>query len=75
MAQISSFKEITRNSKVQGEIEAGFNTFTSQGKKYFQITTWGSKNREIKGAASQTLQLNEQSARELVELIQSEMKI
>lgn len=64
--------EKQRNS-VHEEVECTYTIFTnSAGDKYFQIDTYGSNNREIRGKVSQSIQLNKDSAIELLEIITKE---
>jgi len=44
----------------------------NQGKKVLQLNTYGSEDREIPGKLSQTLQFDEQSARQLFAVLQRE---
>ena len=57
-----------RNS-VHNKVRATYTTFTSDGKKYFQIDTYGSTTREIKDKISQSIQLDEETAQELIKLM------
>lgn len=57
-----------RNS-VHNKVRATYTTFTSDGKKYFQIDTYGSSTREIKDKISQSIQLDEETAQELIKLM------
>lgn len=57
-----------RNS-VHNKVRATYTTFTSDGKKYFQIDTYGSPTREIKDKISQSIQLDEETAQELIKLM------
>ncbi|WNR45122.1 hypothetical protein [Paenibacillus roseipurpureus] len=75
MAQIKSFRKITRKIQSQVVIDATYSIASISGNKLFQINTWGSEDRKIKGQASQTIQFNEESARELVRILQDEYGI
>lgn len=72
MALIRNLNKIARNSRLQTEVESSYNTLISGGKKYIQINTYGSSERLHKGVVSQTLQMDEQTAKQLVEIIKSE---
>ena len=63
-----------RNS-VHSKVRATYTTFTSDGKKYFQIDTYGSENRQLKDKISQSIQLDRDMAIELVELLQREFDL
>lgn len=57
-----------RNS-VHSKVRATYTTFTSDGKKYFQIDTYGSLTREMKDKISQSIQVDKEMAKELVKLL------
>jgi len=67
--------ELTRISKdrqtVHGAVECGYSVFTgTDGERYLQLETFGSKERKVSLKTSQVLQLNAQSAMELKRLIE-----
>jgi len=71
MALVKKLNKITmdRNS-VHGVVDCTYSIFTdSDGKKYLQIDTYGSKTRKIKDKKSQSLQFSEESLRMLLEII------
>lgn len=72
MAQISvkDIKKIekARNS-VHEEAPATYTVFEDSGEKYFQIDTYGRNDREFPEKISQSIQLNRDSARQLVRLL------
>lgn len=57
---------------VHEKVNATYTIFSHQGKKYFQLDTYGKNDREIKGKISQSLQLDEESAKFLVKLLVNE---
>ena len=57
-----------RNS-VHSKVRATYTTFTSEGKKYFQIDTYGSPTREMKDKISQSIQIDKDTAKELIKLM------
>ena len=72
MALIKSFKPIGADSRGQvhrTEVDCGWAFFTIAGRTYLQLDTYGSQARAIPGKVSQTLQLDEDAARELKRLI------
>ncbi|OMD42663.1 hypothetical protein [Paenibacillus odorifer] len=75
MALIRSLTKITRNSRLQIEAESTYNILIQNGKKFIQINTYGSKERVHTNVVSQTIQLDEQSARQLFEIIKSEFSL
>ena len=71
MARVSSFEEITapRNQVHRTEVRCGYTTIESEGKRYLQLETYGSDERQIPGKVSQTLQIDAGAAAELLRLI------
>jgi len=57
-----------RNS-VHSKVRATYTTFTSEEKKYFQIDTYGSPTREMKDKISQSIQIDKDTAKELIKLM------
>ena len=72
MALIRQFqrKELARNS-LHEEIDASYAVFERDGKVLVQIDSYGRKNREIPGKLSQTIQLDEQGAAQLVRILKT----
>lgn len=60
--------EKDRNS-VHSKVRATYTVFTSGGEKYFQIDTYGSSERELKDKISQSIQLDKETAKELIRLM------
>ena len=59
---------------VHGEVDCTYTVFHGEdGKRYFQVDTYGSPDRKLKGKKSQSLQFDEDSARELMALIKAEL--
>ncbi|WP_313638297.1 hypothetical protein [Paenibacillus sp.] len=75
MALIRNLTKITRNSRLQIEAESTYNILIQNGKKFIQINTYGSKERVHTNVVSQTIQLDEQSARQLLGIIKSEFSL
>ncbi|MEZ5958278.1 MAG: hypothetical protein R3C27_13825, partial [Hyphomonadaceae bacterium] len=67
-------KSMERNV-VHGAIGATYTPFEANGEKYLQIDTYGSDARDIPGKKSQSVQLNKQSAIELVAILRREFDI
>ncbi len=63
-----------RNS-VHSKVRATYTIFTSDGEKYFQIDTYGSPTREMKGKISQSIQIDKETAKELIKLMMNEFDI
>ncbi|HEX8619032.1 MAG TPA: hypothetical protein VF911_15720 [Thermoanaerobaculia bacterium] len=72
MALITELKEITKDRQaVHGPVECAYSVFTgSDGERYLQLETFGSKDRKIPGKTSQAIQLSESSAAELKAIIE-----
>jgi hypothetical protein len=77
MAFIQSFRRGNRTSvRLQPtQVECHYSVGKSGGKVLLQLDTFGSKERENPGKQSQTLQLDEDGARMLIQLLRSEFKI
>lgn len=60
--------EKDRNS-VHSKVRATYTVFTSNEKKYFQIDTYGSSEREMKDKISQSIQIDKETAKELIKLM------
>jgi hypothetical protein len=71
MALIKSFEEkrMDRNS-IHDAIEATYTTFERDGRRFMQIDSYGRALREIPGKKSQSIQLDEKSARELFKILE-----
>jgi hypothetical protein len=72
MALIRKFepKSMDRNS-IHDEIEASYTAFERDGRSFLQIDSYGRAEREIPGKKSQTIQLDEQGAKQLFEILRS----
>ena len=72
MALVKDFKriELERNS-IHGVVDCSYTIFVRNTKKYLQIDTYGSPNREYPGKKSQSLQFDEISLKQLKEIIES----
>ncbi|TYP69634.1 methionyl-tRNA formyltransferase [Paenibacillus methanolicus] len=75
MALIKHLSKVTRNSRLQSEAEATYNIVIQNGKKFIQINTYGSKERLHIDKVSQSIQLDEQTAKQLIEIINSEYSL
>lgn len=54
---------------IHEEVEATWCVFEMDGKKYLQMDTYGRNGRKYEGKTSQSIQLDEESARALADLI------
>lgn len=51
------------------EVECGWNAVSVDGRTLLRLETYGSADREIPGKRSQSLELDEQAARELMTIL------
>lgn len=75
MAKIN-IKEMERLNKstnhIHSEVTATYSVFVKDGKKYFQIDTYGSNSRKLVDKASQAIQIDRDDAIELINLLKRE---
>ena len=75
MAQLD-IEKIERLNKdrntVHEKVYTTYSTFNSCGKHYVQIDTYGRSDREMQGKISQSIQLDESSAKYLFDLLKKE---
>jgi hypothetical protein len=70
MALVCEFVRVNKdNNRVHGKVDCGYFSFTSSGRTYFQLDTYGSTDRKIPGKVSQSIQLDGDGARELVAIL------
>ena len=71
MAIVTSFETVEGNGKIHPTEVVGFVTIFSEanGEKVVQINTTGSRVRAVPGTTSQTLQLKEEAARQLHDIL------
>jgi hypothetical protein len=71
MALIKKFEKLEKQrNSVHDEVECTYTVFTeSSGNKFLQIDTYGSTSRQFRGKVSQSIQLNKESAKELMNVI------
>jgi len=72
MALLTSFEllRMDRNS-VHAEAEATYSIFDHNGHRFIQFDSYGSKTRDLPGKKSQTIQLDENSARKMFDILRS----
>lgn len=66
--------EKERNS-IHKSVDATYCMFVKDAKKYFQIDTYGSENRQMKDKISQSIQIDKDMAIELVDLLQKTFEL
>ncbi|GGZ43805.1 hypothetical protein ACFC5H_29050 [Streptomyces rochei] len=70
MALIEKFQSVSSDTqRVHGPVTCGYRTFTVEGRRILQLDTYGSTERLIPDKISQSIQLDAESARELLKLI------
>lgn len=71
MALIGTFDRAAVNRpRIHEEVECTYDVFRTQnGDSIVQFSTLGSKTREIPGKQSQVIQLNEESAKQLMNIL------
>lgn len=71
MALVKRFEERPIEPKrIHGEVVCGYVSTDLQGRRILQLETYGSPDREIPGKVSQSLQLDEDGARELKRILE-----
>jgi hypothetical protein len=71
MALVREFSELHKErNQVHVTVECGYSVFEARGDRYLQLDTYGSRERQIPGKTSQSIQLNAQSAAQLKRLIE-----
>jgi hypothetical protein len=71
LALITKFEPIGGGApgRVHGAVGCGWAIFETAGRQYLQLDTYGSKARVMPGKVSQSIQLDENGARELMRLL------
>jgi len=71
--EIQKIKRIEKqNNRVHLDVRATYTSFTYNGAKYFQIDTYGTINREHTEKISQSFQIDIESAKALIGLLNKE---
>ena len=78
MAQITIEKlsKIEKNRNMLHDVvEATYTTFEKNGDTYFQIDTYGKSGRENPNKVSQSIQIDKETARVLVDILKKEFSL
>lgn len=77
MALLRDLERIQLQSeKIHLPARSSYTSFIgNDGKRYFQIDSYGSDNRELKGKKSQSMQFDEETARALIDIIRTELNL
>lgn len=71
MARITEFEEINHDShRIHGPVVCGHKEFVVDGMKILQLDTYGSHERKFAGKVSQSIQIDEQAAANLLKLLE-----
>lgn len=70
------FSKITKDRiRVHEPAEATYSVFSDGNNTYFQIDTYGSDSRKDKGKISQSIQIDKETALELIQILQKELNL
>ena len=76
LIQKTHFSRITKDHyRVHEPVDASYSILYEGENKYLQIDTYGSAERQIKGKTSQSIQIDDEMARELVSILKREFSI
>lgn len=76
MAKVSKTSKIEKHkNSVHAEVECTYSVFENSGKKYFQIDTYGTEQRQVKNQPSQKIQFDRDFAIKLVDILKTEFNI
>jgi hypothetical protein len=70
VAKINEFHEVALDStRIHEGVNCGWRIFSAGGERILQLDTYGSEARKIPGKVSQSIQLDESAARQLIEIV------
>lgn len=70
MARITSFTELeSGTAKAHSTVDCGYKILTSPTGGLLQLDTYGSADRQFEGKVSQSIQLEEEAAKELLHIL------
>jgi hypothetical protein len=70
MALLHSFSPVTTSKHSRhGPVECGYQVFDVDGDRILQLDTYGSSSRQFQGKTSQSIQLDREAARRLLDLL------
>ena len=72
---ITKLPKESRDIRKQSAGEASYSVTMLNGEKIFQIQTYGSPDRQVKGMVSQTIQFGKEQAIELIDILQKEFNL
>jgi len=72
----AEFRKIEKyRNSIHNPTTATYTSFLKDGKTYFQIDTFGSKDRELTEKVSQSIQFDKEMAQKLIDVIRIEFDI
>lgn len=70
VALVERFEKLENGARRKhAPVHCGYRAFSEGGERLLQLDTYGSPERQIQGKTSQTLQLNAQSAKQLMSIL------
>ncbi len=72
---INKIDKVERSSKRHDPVSATYTVFSSNGEKYINLETYGSKERANTDSASQNIQFDKETAAFFVELFKREFNL
>ena len=70
--RVTKWEKENRKLRKHEEAETTYSSDIVNGERLFQIQTYGSKTRKVKGEVSQVMQFNSEQAKELIEILRQE---
>ncbi len=76
MAKVSKISKIEKNrDSIHVDVECTYSVFENFGKKYFQIDTYGTEQRQVKNQPSQKIQFDKEFAVQLIDILKKEFNL
>ena len=77
MALVTALERATKDrNSVHAEARASYTVFDAEdGQRYFQIDAFGSADRQHRGKVSQSIQLDRETAKTLVDILRREFSL
>jgi hypothetical protein len=68
-------RTVKERNNVHEYVPSKYCSFTFNNEKYLQIDTYGSNDREFKDKISQSIQIDKEMAKKLINILQNEFEI
>ena len=76
LAKIMEISRIEKNrNSVHTDVERTYSVFVNAGKKFFQIDTYGTDQRQVKNQPSQKIQFDKDFAVQLIDILKKEFNL